>query len=78
MYELPISVITSYLALASALFYLIFSYTSFMSYMNKNVIVLPPIYGTWTIKISGSGFEGVGALVYSGNYDITVESERLN
>tara|TARA_B100000482_G_scaffold187397_1_gene166040 strand:- start:1035 stop:1193 length:159 start_codon:yes stop_codon:yes gene_type:complete len=44
----------------------------------ERLLVLPPIYGTWTIKISGSGFEGVGALVYSGSYDIKVESEQLN
>ena len=46
--------------------------------VNERLLVLPPIYGTWTINISGSGFEGVGALVYSGNYDIRVESEQLN
>ena len=46
--------------------------------VNERLLVLPPIQGTWTINISGSGFEGVGALVYSGNYDIKVESEQLN
>ena len=46
--------------------------------VSERLLVLPPIYGTWTINISGSGFEGVGALVYSGNYDIKVESEQLN
>tara|TARA_B100000953_G_C18030158_1_gene422863 strand:+ start:1715 stop:2299 length:585 start_codon:yes stop_codon:yes gene_type:complete len=40
--------------------------------------LLPPIYGTWTIHISGSGFEGGGALIYSGEYEIKVESEQLN
>ena len=42
--------------------------------VNERLLVLPQIYGTWTIKISGSGLEGAGALVYSGNYDITVET----
>jgi len=40
--------------------------------------LLPPIYGTWTVTISGSGFEGAGALAYSGNYELKVESELLN
>ena len=40
--------------------------------------LLPPIYGTWTINISGSGFEGAGGLIYSGNYNLKVESELLN
>ena len=40
--------------------------------------LLPPIYGTWTINISGSGFEGAGGFIYSGNYNLKVESELLN
>ena len=39
--------------------------------------LLPPIYGTWTVTISGSGLEGFGAAIYSGNYQMKVESERL-
>jgi len=46
--------------------------------VDERLLVLPPIYGEWTIKISGSGFEGLGALAYSGNYNIKVESEQLN
>ena len=46
--------------------------------VNERLFVLPPIYGTWTIKISGSGFEGVSGEIYSGKYDIKVESEQLN
>ena len=46
--------------------------------INERLFVLPPIYGTWTIFISGSGFEGVSGAVYSGEYDIKVKSEKLN
>ena len=46
--------------------------------INERLLVLPPIYGTWTISISGSGFEGVPGEIYSGKYDIKVESEQLN
>ncbi|MBJ35447.1 MAG: hypothetical protein CMB62_02380 [Euryarchaeota archaeon] len=46
--------------------------------VDERLLVLPPIYGEWRIKISGSGFDGAGGLIYSGKYDIKVESEQLN
>jgi hypothetical protein len=45
--------------------------------INERPYLLPPINGTWTIVISGSGLDGMGSLVYSGDYSIMVESERL-
>ena len=39
--------------------------------------LLPSIYGTWTITISGSGLEGIGSIAYSGDYMIKVTSEKL-
>jgi len=45
--------------------------------VNERPYLLPSIYGTWTISISGSGLEGIGAIAYSGDYTIKVESERL-
>ena len=38
---------------------------------------MPVIYGTWTIKISGSGLDGIGSILYSGNYNIVIESDKL-
>jgi len=35
------------------------------------------VIGTWTINISGSGLEGIGSIVYSGDYSIRVETEGL-
>ena len=46
--------------------------------VDERLLVLPPIYGEWRIMISGSGFEGAGGLIYSGTYEIKVESEQLN
>ncbi len=46
--------------------------------VDERLLVLPPIYGEWRIMISGSGFEGAGGLIYSGKYEIKVESEQLN
>ena len=46
--------------------------------MSERLLVLPPIYGTWTIKISGSGFEGVGALVYSGMAILKERATKLD
>ena len=46
--------------------------------VDERLLVLPPIYGEWRILISGSGFEGGGSLIYSGTYEIKVESEQLN
>ncbi len=45
--------------------------------VNERLLMLPPIYGTWKIVISGSGLEEEGALLYSGKYDIKVETEGL-
>ncbi len=45
--------------------------------VNGRPYLLPSIYGTWTITISGSGLEGGFGIVYSGDYAIKVESERL-
>jgi hypothetical protein len=45
--------------------------------ISERPYLLPPIYGIWTIVISGSGFEGAGSFAYSGDYSIKVESERL-
>jgi hypothetical protein len=45
--------------------------------INGRSYMLPNIDGTWTIVISGSGLEGLAAIVYSGEYDIRVEIEGL-
>lgn len=39
--------------------------------------LLPPIYGTWNVVISGSGLDGGLGTFYSGDYSLRVESERL-
>ena len=44
---------------------------------DRTILMPGGIYGTWTIKISGSGLDGLGSIAYSGNYDITIESEKL-
>ena len=45
--------------------------------INERSYMLPNIDGDWAIVISGSGLEGVGSIVYSGEYDIRVETEGL-
>ena len=45
--------------------------------INERLYMLPVIDGPWAIVISGSGLEGLGSLLYSGEYAISVESERL-
>jgi len=45
--------------------------------INERPYMLPVIGGTWTIDISGSGLEGVGSIIYSGEYEIRVETEGL-
>jgi hypothetical protein len=45
--------------------------------ISERPYLLPPIYGIWTVVISGSGLEGVGSIAYSGDYAMKVESERL-
>tara|TARA_B100000686_G_scaffold206055_1_gene212880 strand:+ start:297 stop:884 length:588 start_codon:yes stop_codon:yes gene_type:complete len=45
--------------------------------INERPYLLPSIYGTWTITISGSGLEGIGSIAYSGDYTIKVTSEKL-
>ncbi len=45
--------------------------------INERPYLLPPIYGIWTVVISGSGLEGMGSIAYSGDYAMKVESERL-
>ena len=45
------------------------------SEINERMYILPPMPGTWTVLISGSGMEGIGALVYSGDYKIRVEAD---
>ena len=45
--------------------------------INERPYMLPVIDGTWTIVISGSGMDGIGSTFYSGEYAISVESERL-
>ena len=46
--------------------------------VNDRTIIMPVIYGTWTIKISGSGLDGVGGIIYSGEYNIKIESDKLD
>mgnify|MGYP001349170603 CR=1 FL=1 len=45
--------------------------------INERMYLLPVISGTWTITISGSGLEGVGSVVYSGEYNIEVDTDKL-
>ena len=45
--------------------------------ISERPYLLPPIYGIWTVVISGSGLEGMGSIAYSGDYAMKVESERL-
>ena len=45
--------------------------------INERPYLLPSIYGTWTVTISGSGLEGVGGVFYSGDYSMKVTSEKL-
>ena len=45
--------------------------------VKDRTIIMPVIYGTWTIKISGSGLDGGSSMLYSGNYDIIIESDKL-
>ena len=44
---------------------------------DERPLLLPVIGGTWTITISGSGLDGIGSILYSGDYSITVESDKL-
>ena len=44
---------------------------------DERPLLLPVISGTWTITISGSGLEGIGSILYYGNYEIRVETEGL-
>ena len=45
--------------------------------VKDRTIIMPVIYGTWTIKISGSGLDGIGSILYSGNYNIVIDSDKL-
>lgn len=45
--------------------------------IDERPYILPVISGTWTITISGSGLEGVGSILYYGDYLIRVESDKL-
>ena len=38
---------------------------------------LPTVEGEWTITISGSGMEGLASQLYSGNYELSVQTEIL-
>ncbi len=46
--------------------------------IQERTYMLPPIYGTWEITISGSGFEGFVSVGYAGEYYLKVESEQLS
>jgi len=46
--------------------------------IEERTYMLPPIYGTWEITISGSGLEGIVSVGYAGEYYLKVESEKLN
>jgi|TARA_B100000959_G_C14988733_1_gene626768 hypothetical protein len=46
--------------------------------VKDRTLIMPVIYGTWTIKISGSGLDGIGSILYSGNYNIIIESDKLD
>ena len=45
--------------------------------ISERIYILPVIAGNWTIVISGSGLDGVGSILYSGEYEIRVETEGL-
>jgi len=45
--------------------------------VEDRTIIMPVIYGTWTIKISGSGLDGLGSILYSGDYNIVIDSDKL-
>ena len=45
--------------------------------LDERPLLLPVIGGTWTITISGSGLDGIGSILYSGDYLIRVESDKL-
>jgi len=45
--------------------------------ISERIYLLPVIAGNWTIVISGSGLDGDGSVIYSGEYEIRVETERL-
>ena len=45
--------------------------------INERPYLLPSIYGTWTVTISGSGLEGAMGVFYSGDYSMKVTSEKL-
>ena len=45
--------------------------------LDERPLLLPVIGGTWTITISGSGLEGIGSILYSGDYSIRIESDKL-
>ena len=38
---------------------------------------LPTVEGEWTISISGSGMEGIASQLYSGKYELVVQTEIL-
>jgi len=46
--------------------------------VKDRTLIMPVIYGSWTIKISGSGLDGIGSILYSGNYNIIIESDKLD
>ena len=45
--------------------------------ISERIYALPAIAGDWKIRISGSGLDDGGAIVYSGNYLMSIESEIL-
>ena len=45
--------------------------------LDERPLLLSVIGGTWTITISGSGLEGIGSILYSGDYSIRIESDKL-
>jgi|TARA_B110000263_G_C15274250_1_gene495082 hypothetical protein len=45
--------------------------------LEERPLLLPVIGGTWTITISGSGLDGIGSILYSGDYNIRIESDKL-
>ena len=44
---------------------------------DRTILMPGGIYGEWTIKISGSGLDGLASIAYSGSYSISIESEKL-
>ena len=46
--------------------------------VKDRTLIMPVIYGDWTIKISGSGLDGIGSILYSGSYNIIIESDKLD